>query len=283
MEPPVKTPIQRCAQVIAHMAAAPGPVRLSSIAAALAVPKGATHRLLRELCALGWVAQPEPDGPYALTVRFAVLGHRVLQATGLPNLVQPLLELLAAETRELARLTLATETGLIWIGSAQGAPPGLLYQPALTNPVRLHATANGKAFLATLDDETALRLAALNGFGKPGPTPRTLTKPEALLAELRRVRRRGHAVSAEEAEAGITAVAVVVRRNPTEPALGTVSVAGPTLRIGQDRIPAIVATLSATAAQLAACWPEAAMLPQRDAAETPVSPAPARRAARDRP
>src|SRR5436305_299464 len=83
-------------------------------------------------------------------LRFALLGHRVLQASRLPDLVQPVLDALAAETRELVRATIATEDRLVWLACAQGAPPGLVYQPAMDGPVLLHATANGKAYLATL-------------------------------------------------------------------------------------------------------------------------------------
>lgn len=251
----VKTPVSRCAELIAFLAATPGPHRLSTIAARLDLAKSATHRVLRELCDLGWAEQDGEDGPYSLTLRFALLGHQVLQATGLPNSCQPILERLAAQTRELVRLTLATEEGLVWIGSAQGAPPGLLYQPALINPVRLHATANGKALLATLDPTTALRLARRTGFGKPGPTPRSLVDEDALLAELTVVRRMGYAVSDEEAELGITAVAVAVRPGDGEGALGTVSVAGPALRIGPAKIPGLAAQLKMAAAALAAVWP----------------------------
>lgn len=259
----VKTLLQRAADVVEFMAASPGPCRLSAIAAALDLPKSATHRLLREMLAIGWMVQDGADGPYRLTLRFALLGHRVLQSSGLQDLVQPVLDRLAADTRELVRLTMATEQGLVWFAAAQGAPPGLLYQPATDGPVVLHATANGKAYLAALDDRLATALARRHGLGAVIPTPRTITTADALRTELAGIREAGHAVAAEEAELGITAVAVAIVAAGR--VLGTVSVAGPSLRIGPTRIPALAAALTASAGMLAGIWPSGPTATAREA------------------
>ena len=235
------------------MAAAASPCRLSAIAQALDLPKSATHRLLREMLALGWAQQDGSDGPYRLSLRFALLGRQVLRASGLEHLVQPVLDGLAGDTRELVRLTVGTERGLTWFAAAQGAPPGLLYQPSMHGPVVLHATANGKAYLARLDDPMVLARQA--GLGTVRPTARTITSEPALAAELARVRERGFAVAAEEAEHGITAVAVAVVAHGATVPLGTVSIAGPSLRIGADRVPELSHALHRVATMLAGVWP----------------------------
>ena len=250
----VKGLLSRCVAVIELMAAGTAPLRLSEIAQALDLPKSATHRLLRELVALGWVTQEAAEGRYRLSLRFALLGSRGLSATGLPDLARPLLRALADSTRELVRMTLASGEGLSWIAAAQGAPPGLMYQPAMDGTLVLHATANGKAYLAALPPEPALRLARRGGLGKIRPTPATLHQERALLAELERVRRAGYAVAVEEAEPGVTAVAVAIVPPGTGP-VGSVSVAGPSLRLPSARIPALAALLTETAAALAAGWP----------------------------
>ena len=245
----VKSLLQRCAAVVEFMAAGNEPCRLSAIAQALDLPKSATHRLLREMLALGWMEQDGADGPYRLSLRFALLGQRVLLSTGL----QPVLDRLALATRELVRLTMVQDdAGLVWLASAQGAPPGLLYQPATDTPVLLHATANGKAYLATLGD-AALDLAHRGGLGNPGPTAHTINDEPALRTALLQIRTQGFAVAAEEAEPGITAVAVAVMNAGR--ALGTVSVAGPSLRIPSSRVPDLARQLTDAAAQLAALWP----------------------------
>jgi len=266
----VKGLLSRCVEVIELMAAGPAPLRLSDIAETLDLPKSAAHRLLRELCGLGWVEQDAGEGRYRLSLRFALMGSRGLSATGLPELARPLLRALADRTRELVRLTLATGEGLVWIASAQGAPPGLMYQPAMDGPLVLHATANGKAYLAALPQAVALRLAAASGLGQVRPTPRALATAEQLRSELDRVRARGYATAEQEAEAGVTAVAVAIRAGGGEP-VGTVSVAGPSLRLPPERIPILVAALQETAAALAAGWPMAPAA-VRPAAASPLPP-----------
>lgn len=250
----VKGLLERCVEATERMATAGRPMRLSDLAQALDMPKAAAHRLLRELCTQGWVEQDGAEGPYRLTLRFGLLGHRVLQASGLPGLMQPLLQRLADRTQELARLTIATGDGLAWLASAQGAPPGLVYQPAMDGPLVLHATANGKAYLASLDDTAALALARAHGLGTRQPTARTLRDEAALRADLVRVRKRGYALAEQEAELGVTALAVAVRG--TDGAVrGTVSVAGPSLRLPATRYPALAAMVAEAAVELAAVWP----------------------------
>ncbi len=246
----VKSVLDRCTEVMQILAAAPAGV--SELAATLALPKSATHRLLQELVRLGWVEQ-DGDRAYRATLRFGLLGGRVLRSAGLPDLAQPLLDRLARETRELVRLTIAGDGGLAWVAFAQGAPPGLMYSPEMNGPVVLHATANGKAFLATMDDKAALRLVEKD-LGRVRPTERTLTTKAALLAQLAGVRAQGHALADEEAEPGVVAVAVAIRQ-AGGPATGTISIAGPKVRLPASRVPELAAALDEASRSLATLPP----------------------------
>jgi DNA-binding IclR family transcriptional regulator len=253
----VKGLLDRCVDVTELLAAAPAAMRLSDIAQTLDLQKSATHRLLAELSARGWVRQVGLDGPYELTLRFALLGTRVLRGIGVIEVAQPLLDRLAVRTRELVRLTVVTGKGLAWLSSAQGALPGLMYQPAMDGVPVLHATANGKVFLASLPDEAALSMASASGLGRLRPTPRTLDREASLLADLAVIRSRGWAVAEQEAEIGVTALAVGVRGRDGV-LRGTISVAGPALRMNEKQ-EAILAGLGETADELGAIWPEGAL------------------------
>ncbi|MFZ9636146.1 MAG: IclR family transcriptional regulator, partial [Alphaproteobacteria bacterium] len=189
--------LARAVDVIELLADYPDGERLSAIAQRLELPKSAVHRLLAPLCASGWAEQDPATGRYRLSLRFAALGRRLFDATGLHEVCQPVLERLARDSRELVRLTLAQDGGLGWLCSAQGAPPGLRYEPAMTGPVALHATANGKAWLATLPDAEVRRL--LRARGMAALTTRTIVDATALLRDLALVRRRGWALADEEA------------------------------------------------------------------------------------
>ena len=91
-------------------------------------------------------------------MRLAVLGQRFYVASGIPDICQPLLDRFAHECREFARLAVVDGDALVWIAHAQGASGGLVYQPAqTTGTVPLFATASGKAWLATLASDHAIR------------------------------------------------------------------------------------------------------------------------------
>jgi DNA-binding IclR family transcriptional regulator len=255
----VKGVLERCLEVLGLLAAEARWLRLSDVAVKLGLPKGPTHRLLAQLCEQGWVEQDENTDQYRLTLTLSLLGQQYLQGTGLPGLVQPILDDVAKECRELVRLTVVQGNGLAWLGSAQGAAPGLMYQPAMSGPIVLHATANGKAWLATMSDEDAVQLALLGGLGKPGLYgPCAIMTVEALLTELAATRQRGYGLAVEEAEQGIAALAVAIRPGPTRRVPGTMSIAGPLLRITPARYDEMHQLLRAAADKLAMIWPRTA-------------------------
>src|SRR5471030_2384208 len=118
--------IERVIGVIEMLAVSEAPLRLSEIAQQFGITKSAVHRILSSLSDRGWVDQGNNDS-YALTLRMPLLGQRMLAMLGGTNLRQPVLDRLAAETRELVRLTELRNDELVWIGSARGRRSGLVY------------------------------------------------------------------------------------------------------------------------------------------------------------
>lgn len=252
----VKGVLDRSLEVFEFLASEARWLRLSDIAARLELPKGPTHRMLTQLAALGWVEQDGSTGQYRLTLKMSLLGQQYLLGTGLPGLVQPILDEVATYCHELVRLTVVQRHELAWLASSQGAPPGLMYQPTMTGRLVLHATANGKSWLATMSNEEAIRIALRGGLGKPGRFgPRAISTVEALLAELDATRARGYGMAIEEAEPGVTALAVAIRAGSAGSAVGTMSIAGPLLRVTPDRYAEFHLLLRRAADQLGVIWP----------------------------
>src|SRR5258708_29163146 len=97
-------PAERCLDIIELLAGDAGNFPLGEIAERLGLPKSGAHRLLATLVNLGW-AEKDPDTSfYRLTMRLAILGQRFYVATGIPDICQPLLDRLARQSREFARL-----------------------------------------------------------------------------------------------------------------------------------------------------------------------------------
>jgi IclR family acetate operon transcriptional repressor len=245
--------LERAVDVVELLAEFPEGERLSAIALRLGLPKSAVHRLLAPLCARGWAEQDDVTGRYRLSLRLALLGHRVFHAMGFGDACQPILARLAAESRELVRMTVVQGDGLVWAASAQGAPPGLRYEPAMSGPVRLHATANGKAWLASVPDARARRI--LGAADLVRLTPRTIVARAALIRCLGEIRRCGWALADEEAETGVVAIAVAIPGPGSgSPVPGTLSIAGPAARMPAARHAALAASLRAAALEIARFW-----------------------------
>lgn len=253
----VKSQLSHCLALFEAMSDATRGHRLTDLAARLDSPKSSVQRLLDHLAQEGWVDQDPTTEQYRLTLRMAVLGQRYMQTAGIADATQGILDTVARQTAELVRLTVVDTERLVWIGSAQGAPAGLVYQPAMGARIVPFATANGKAWLATLTDEEACRIALGDGLGRKadGLGPNAVSTIEDLRRELAVVRRRGWAVSDEEAEPGVAAVAVAILDPASGRALGTTSVAGPVVRLPEARRPRLAEVLRAASDELARIWP----------------------------
>jgi len=255
----VKSQISHCLDVLAALADSSRGMRLADLVDILGEPKSSVQRLLVHLSEQGWVEQDVDTAQYRLTLRLATIGQRHLQAIGITDASQAILQRLARQTRELVRLTIVDANRLVWIGSAQGAAPGLMYQPEMGHHIVSFATANGKAWLATLDDAEALRIAKADGLGQAKARavigPKALSTPESLLRDLAQVRKRGYGLAIEEADPGVNAVAVAILARSSSAAVGTVSVAGPSVRLQPKVIGACAEILRSAASELAAVWP----------------------------
>ena len=265
--------IDRCLTLLELLAGAAEPVELTELAARLGEAPSAAHRALATLVQRGWVVQDPGNQRYALSLRMSTLAFRNLDARAVPDVVQSVLDRLAATTREHCRLAIVEGEDLVWVARAQGAVSGLRYDPDMGQEIILHATANGKAWLSTLPEAKALEIALTRGR----ETRRTLGPHAAadvdrLRAALNLAREKGYAVIVSEAEAGIAAMArpFFASDLPGAPVAGTVSVAGPELRIHPDRYEELAAALKVAADELSTLWPLRARQRRERPSETMV-------------
>jgi DNA-binding IclR family transcriptional regulator len=249
--------INRTLDTLELYASFPDGLSLGETAARLALPKSATHRLLAQLVERGYLEQDPDSQQYRLTLRLLVIAFGYLSRTGLNEVCQLELNRLAEMTGELVRIAVVDNETLTWVAEAQGARTGLRYDGNFGARPCLWATANGKCWLATMPDADAIRIVRDQGFDNPfGLGPYALRSIPALIEELERTRERGYAIAVEEAEAGMAGVAVAIPGTRAgTPAVGTVSIAGPTVRITRDRLHEFALELTNVAKRLSELWP----------------------------
>ena len=249
--------IDRVLDCLELLSGQPGGLPLSEVCRELNMPKGAAHRLLTALVRRGFAEQDETNERYRLTLKTTTIGFRFLTETGITDICQPVLDRLARQTGELVRLAVADGDSLTWVAKAQGALSGLRYDPDMGQPVVLHATAAGRAWLTTMDNPEAVRIVLARGFAIPARFNRRLIDNEAALRrELKATRERGYGLAIEEGEAGTIAIACAIH-DPKKRGrgVGVVTVAGPTPRLTQSKIAEIIGDVRAAAVELSMIWP----------------------------
>ncbi len=244
--------LERTLGILEHLSRHGEGLELGVLAERLNIPRSGAHRLLTDLVAAGYVRQVREQGAYMLTTKLVSLGLTFLSHSGIIDIAQPLLQRLAELSGELVRLSVVDGERLTWVARAQGARQGLRYDPDMGSDARLSCSSSGWAWLSTLPEEEALAVVARQGLGSRsefGPNaPQTLAEVQAALQD---TRTRGYAMTVDTYTEGLSAMSAPVRL-AGQPALGVLTIAGPSARFKQERMQALGAELLSFADQLAA-------------------------------
>ena len=114
-----------------------------------------------------------------------------------------------------------------------------------------------------MTDEQALQLVARQGFGKPEDYgPKAPTSVKALLAYLRTARKQGFAMINEVFAPGMSAMAAPVRSG-NGAVIGVITIAGPLVRLTEERMRELAPALLATAQDVAQASGASALFKRR--------------------
>lgn len=224
-----------------------GESSITEIAGALGVHKSTAFRLLATLESHRLVEQVNDRGRYRLGVGNLHLAGATTARMDVVSESRPVTRRLAAEVGETVNITVRSEDSALYVDQVidPAGNGGLQSHNWIGQRIPLHATSNGKVLLSELTDaEVTATLPRLRRF-----TERTITTPGRLREVLDAVRRDGYALAVDELEEGLTAAAAPIRGSHGE-ITASVSVSGPTLRLGADRLAATVPLVVAAAREI---------------------------------
>jgi DNA-binding IclR family transcriptional regulator len=167
----------------------------------------------------------------------------VLAGLDMRERARPLLARLVADTGETATLSLPGDGEAITVDVIPAAS-SVVSLARLGRSSVGHATAAGKVVLAFTDPAVALERPL------PAFTPRTITEPDVLAAQLHAIREQGIAEAVGEREPDLTALAAPVLGRGGE-LIAILGLQGPATRLPAATRKALRAPLAAAAAELA--------------------------------
>ncbi len=197
--------IARAAAILRALEEQPAGLSLGAIAQRVGLARSTVQRIVAALAAEKLLIAASPTGRVRLgptILRLAASARTDFVASARPFLVR-----LSNDLNETVDLATIKKDHLIFVDQVIG-PQRLRTVSAVGETFPLYCTANGKAYLAALDEVAVARLI---GTSFERRTANTITRLVDLLKELKVVRKTGVAFDREEHTLGICAAGVVMR------------------------------------------------------------------------
>jgi IclR family transcriptional regulator, pca regulon regulatory protein len=198
---------------------------VADAARASGATRASARRCLITLAELGYVEHSGRE--FRPLTRLRRLGGVASRRDRLAQLAQPFLSRARDELAESVSLAVLDDDAALFIARAEA-------EHIVSTGVRVGAllpaycSATGRVLLSQFPDQEVLRRLGRKPLARR--TSHTLTKPSEVLAEIRSVREKGYAVSDEELELGLRALAVPVM-GANDEIIGAISVSAASARV----------------------------------------------------
>ncbi len=258
LAPEKKTGIQsvdRALTILEIIAASTGEISLNDICARARLNVSTGHHLVKTLVSRNYVAPGSGRGTYSLGSQVLTLAGAVNWQSNLSGRAQPLLDHLNATTGEAVHLAVLEGVDLVTLIKREARHALRVDAGSIGKTGACHATATGKAILAWLPEDEALKV--LEARGMRAFTEKTITDRDRLLQELHQVRTDGFAVDNEEFQQHVVCVgAPILDQNGS--VIGSISVSTPTVRANDEHLALVRREVMAATGKLSGRAPETA-------------------------
>jgi IclR family transcriptional regulator, acetate operon repressor len=206
--------------------------------------KSTVHRLLATLESRRFITRDKSTGTYRLGFQFVEMASLV--DMDLQRWAQPYLQRLSTACGETVDLAVLDGTSVIYLQVIE-SPQRVKLAAATGQRLPAFCTASGKALLAYLPEEQKNRIVQEGYSRYTESTPASLA---AVHESLRATRAQGFAMSEQEYEKDINAVAAPILSETHYP-IAAIAVAGPSYRLTRERMLELGQTIQATTEAIA--------------------------------
>lgn len=238
--------VERALDVLACFENEPQALSLTQIADHLGMSKSTVFRLLATLESKRFVQRNGDTGHYRLGSRLIHMGAVATQDWDVNEWAQPHMVRLAETYGETVDLAILDGTNVMYIQVVE-SPQRVKLSAVVGQRLPAYCTASGKAILAYLPFAQVMPLL---GIGLKRYTPATRTELDDLARDLQETLAQGFAVSEQEYELDISAVAAPVLNAQKYPVFA-LAMAGPSFRLPRERLLELGPALRATTETMA--------------------------------
>lgn len=230
--------VHRAVSMLAALADAAGPVRISELAQRVHLAPSTTHRLLHLLMDEGLVQWSAKSHSYSIGAELYRIASRVVSNVGIGELALNHLQRLAEQFGETALLGLYVplHPALSFVARADG-PHALQYRLPMNQPLSLLRGASGKSVLAYLSEDVfdrAWRADAL--FSATNITH--LSSRQLVIQSLRRIRKDGYAITEGDRLPGAQGIAAPIF--DAKGVVGCICITAPKSRVNKSLVPSML-------------------------------------------
>jgi DNA-binding IclR family transcriptional regulator len=238
--------LDRALAIIDALANSREDASLGELAEKVKLHKSTAHRLASILERHRIVERDAQSGRYRLGLRLFELGSIAMDRFNIRERAHPYLERLVFETNETVHLCALDSGEVLYLDKMEPVRSvRMASRIGRRNPA--HCTSVGKAIMAFLPESEVDDILRQHGLQRM--TPKTLTTPAALKAELKSIRERGYAIDNEENEEGVRCIGAPVLDHGARP-IAAISISAPSFRLTMDLVPAVAATVARIARDL---------------------------------
>lgn len=218
---------------------------MTQIGEQIGIHKSTVHRLLATLEHRRFVQRDPETGMYRLGIRLLQMAYLTLEQNDLRRLAAPFMQRLGQQFQENIHLAILDDSEVVYLSIIE-SPQRVKLAAAVGQRLPAYATASGKAILAFLPSNMVQRIL---DQGMPQLTPRTQTSPNAFFEDVHSIRERGFAISEQEFEDDINAVAAPLFDPEGQP-IASIAVASPAFRLTHERMMQIGPVLVAATGEI---------------------------------
>jgi len=205
---------------------------LADLSNRMKLQKNNVFRLIATLKAKDYIEINNSTGKYRLGMKTRALGQVATRQMDVVNQARPFLGEVKQQCHEACYFSVIKEGYTYYIdGVESDFPVRVAQRVGMSQP--LYCTAAGRVQLAFMEPRKQMEL--LSSEELKGLTPRTITDPDLLLQELKKVAKQGYAVDDQEHDTGVMEIAAPVF-DSNGAIIGALSILGPEMRLAGARL-----------------------------------------------